>query len=81
MAWAINGTPLTLGSALDDMDITDLSGNKFNQILIHTIDNGSAIAERITCNNDGGSLYAERQQVDGVADSTSLSRANMSRFT
>jgi hypothetical protein len=33
MAWGKNGTPLTLGSALDDMDITDLTATKFNQFL------------------------------------------------
>ena len=43
MAWGKNGTPLTLGSALDDLDITDLSGLKFNQFLTHIPASGNIL--------------------------------------
>jgi len=76
MAWAKNGTPLTLGSALDDMDITDLGGLKFNTVLIHKI--ASGIARLFpTINNDGGSLYANRVNEDGGTDATGTSVANI----
>jgi len=74
MVWAKNGTPLTLGSALDDMDITDLSGLKFNTVLIHKIATGNAQID-LTINNDGGSLYARRSSYNGAADATGTSQA------
>ena len=76
MAWAKNGTPITLGSALDDMDITDLGGKKFNVFLVHKI--ASGITRLFpTINNDGGSLYANRLSESGTADSTGTSVANL----
>jgi hypothetical protein len=41
MAWNKLGTT-TLGSAGDDLDITSMTANKFNQFMVHTpIDNAS----------------------------------------
>ena len=74
MAWAKNGTPATLGSAGDDVDITDLSGLKFNQSMVHMPRSGN-IGERRTYNNDGGSLYTHRRSANSGADSTTTSAA------
>ena len=40
MAWAKNGTPNTLTGGADDCDITDLTANKFNIILVHKLQTG-----------------------------------------
>jgi len=76
MAWGKNGTPITLGSSADDMDITDLGGKTFNQFLIHEITSGTAQIET-TFNNDTGSNYAKRNSAGGAADSTSTSQSNL----
>ena len=67
MAWAKNGTPLTLGSALDDMDITDLTATKFNVFMLHTL---STVAKdhRLTTDNNGATDYAWRRSANGGAD-------------
>jgi hypothetical protein len=69
MAWAKNGTPVTLGSAGDDMDITDLTANKFNQFLLHTL---STVAKdhRLTTDNNGSTDYAWRRSANGGTDIT-----------
>jgi len=76
MAWSKNGTPVTLGSAADDMDITDLGGKIFNQILIHKITSGTSQVE-MTLNNDATSVYARRFSLEGGADSTGTSLSNL----
>ena len=65
MAWGKNGTPLTLGSELDDMDITDLTAKKFNQFLIHKL-GVSSENEHITFNNNDNSVYADRYSYNGT---------------
>ena len=65
MVWQKNGTPLTLGSELDDMDITDLTAKKLNQFLIHKL-GVSAENEHITFNNNGNSVYADRYSYNGT---------------
>jgi len=74
MVWAKNGTPTTLGSALDDMDITDLTAKQFNTVMIHKIATGNAQID-LTINNDGGSLYARRSSYNGAADATGTSQS------
>ncbi|GAG54709.1 unnamed protein product [marine sediment metagenome] len=77
MAWAKNGTPLTLGSAAQDLDITDLTAYKFNQFMIHIITDGSnTVQAECTFNNDT-TTYAFRQSVNGGADGTSTSDASI----
>ena len=76
MAWAKNGTSNTLGSAGDDMDITDLTEQKFNVYLSHTIASGD-IGVQLTFNNVGGTSYADRNSVDGGADGTNTSGSNI----
>lgn len=75
MAWAKNGTT-TLGSAGDDLDITTLTEQKFNVYLSHTIASGD-IGIQFTFNNVGGTSYADRNSVDGGADSTNTNGSNI----
>ena len=75
MAWAKNGTPTTLGSAGDDLDITDLSANKFNLIMAH-IPSDASVRCLTTLNNDTNSVYARRGMQGGSSESTSVSQAN-----
>ncbi len=79
MAWGKNGTSNTLGSAGDDMDITDLTGKKFNQVMVHAIAS-SNIRAHATINNDGGSLYAQRQSTNGGADATDVSQTTLTLY-
>ena len=81
MAWAKNGTPLTLGSALDDMDINDLTATKFNQFMLHTLRVGTGVSNNYRClttfDNNGATDYAWRRSVnDGgealVVDQSSI---------
>jgi len=76
MAWTKNGTPLTLGSTADDLDITDLTAKKFNVFLIHLIQTGAANL-RQTFNDNTNSVYARRVSYRGGTDSTSVSQANL----
>ena len=76
MAWGKAGST-TLGSAGDDIDITDLTTNKFNQVLIHGLEDSANITYKQTINNDGGSLYAFRRSGNGGADGTGTSEASV----
>lgn len=73
MAWAKNGTPTTLGSAADDMDITNLTAKKFNVFLTHALATGGTIREIYTFNNDSNVVYAVRYNRNGGTDATSVS--------
>ncbi len=78
MAWAKNGTSNTLGSAGDDMDITDLTAYKFNQFLSHIIPTG-AMNANTTFNNNSNSVYAWRISHDGGADTTATSETKFNQ--
>ena len=69
MAWSKNGTPLTLGSALDDIDITDLTATKFNQFMLNTFTAGRTTSYNYrfltTFDNNGATDYAWRRSVNG----------------
>ena len=80
MAWAKNGTPNTLGSAVDDIDITDLTAKKFNVFLTHSI-TSSTTSQNFTFNNNSNSVYAIRKSANGGADSTSTSQALWDSFS
>ncbi len=69
MAWAKNGTPNTLGSAVDDITISDLTALKFNVIMLHKINSGN-VNPLLTFNSDSGSNYARRYSSNGGTDST-----------
>jgi hypothetical protein len=77
MAWAKNGTPDTLGSAGDTMDIADLTATKFNVYLSHALDNGSNIGSTLTFDGVGGTSYAQRTSAIGATDVTLTSRASL----
>ena len=74
MAWGKNGTSVTLGSSADNMDITDLTANKYNTFLIHKL---ATSAGRIneTFNNNTNSVYAFRAEHDGGTDATSVNQS------
>jgi len=72
MAWTKNGTPLTLSSTADDIDITDLTAKKFNMFMIHLLPSGNKDAH-VTYNNNGNSVYAHRKSFNGGTDSTNVS--------
>ena len=69
MAWAVNGTPDTLGSAGDDLDIIDLTALKFNVFLVHMLASGD-IQSDITTDNNSNTDYAYRSSQGGQADAT-----------
>jgi hypothetical protein len=77
MAWGKNGTSNTLGSAGDDIDITDLTAYKFNQFMVHTpIDNASNnINHRFTFDDNGATDYAYRESIDAATDATFTSQS------
>ncbi len=74
MAWEVNGTPDTLGSAGPDVEITDLTAKIFNQFLAHNLVSTTA-AQDLTYNSDSGSLYASRKSLNGTTDITAVSQA------
>ncbi|MDC3251743.1 hypothetical protein OAU96_02410 [Planctomycetota bacterium] len=76
MVWAKNGTPVTLGTAGDDIDITDLTANKFNTALMHIFSSGSTgHRKRFGSGSiDTGSNYAERASLNGASDATYVSQ-------
>lgn len=75
MAWQKNGTPITLSSSSDDMDITDLTALKFNQFLQHFIAVTGLVTADLTLDNTGGNDYTRRNSTNGGSDSTVTSQA------
>ncbi len=76
IAWSKNGTPDTLGSESDDMDITDLTGVKFNQFMVDKLPTGSPVVD-VIFNNTGSSQYAQRTSHDGGTDATITSESKV----
>ena len=74
MAWIKAGTT-TLGSAGDTCNVTGLSNNKFIMILFHRITDGSTRG-KLRFNNDSGSNYADRYNVNGGSEGTGTSNDN-----
>ena len=64
MAWQKNGTPNTLTSTTDTIDITDLGGFTFNQFLDHNIQTTGVIDAHLRYNADTGSNYAYRRKIN-----------------
>lgn len=73
MAWAKNGTPHTLGSAGDTLEITDLTAKKFNQFLFHGLPAGSTAYGHLRFNANSNTVYAQRYSSNGSTDSTTTS--------
>jgi len=75
MAWNKLGTT-TLGSAGDDLDITSMTANKFNVILMHVLQStSSTYTPDMTFDDTGGNDYARRNETNGGSDTTLTSQA------
>ncbi len=74
MAWQKNGTPDTLGSAGDVLEITDLTALIFNVFLGHIVARTSTTLIGIRFNNNSNSVYADRTNVNGGTDATLTSQ-------
>lgn len=83
MVWKINGTPNTLCSAGDCIDITDLCAKKFNQFFHNTfadnVANGMGFC--VNFNNNSNSVYAIRQQSNGGCDTTAICQTTFNPST
>ncbi len=67
MAWAINGTPDTLGGTADVLTISDLDAKLLNVFLLHTISAANIIAN-LTTNSIVNTDYAQRNSTNGTGD-------------
>jgi hypothetical protein len=74
LTWAKNGTPDTLGSSGDTMTISDLTAKKFNQFMWHIIAVTGNVQNKFTYNNNTGTVYAERYNVNGGSDTSLTSQ-------
>lgn len=79
MTWGKNGTPHTLTSAGDTMEISDLTAKIFNVFLCHTLPSGTVINHFRIGNGtvDSGSNYAFRYNDLGAGDYTALNQTSM----
>ena len=69
MSWQKNGTVTAVS-----LSLPSLTALKFNQILNHVIDNGSAIDVDLRIDNLSTSTYAYRESDDGSADVLNVSQ-------
>ena len=74
MAWGKAGS-ITLSSTSDIIDVSSLSDNKCNQMLIYGVSSGVANTS-LRFNSDSGSNYAKRRSHNGLSDSTSTSQTS-----
>ena len=72
MAWVSKFKKLS--SAEDNINITDLTGRKFNEVIFHAIDNGNAIGGQLRFNANSNTVYADRQSINGGVDGTEPNR-------
>lgn len=70
MVWEKNGTPHTLTSSSDTIEITDLTPKKFNLVISHSLDTGGVTDANFRVNNLSTSSYARRNSINGAADTT-----------
>ena len=78
IAWAKNGTPDTLSSASNPLEITDLTAKQFNQFMCHSFKgDGTYAAYTLEFNENTNTVYATRTSTNGGADSTSTSQTYM----
>ena len=75
MAWGKVGTT-TLGSTLDDIDITLSTSTKFLVHLYHGLQTGDVNAWLQYDGVDTGTAYAVRYNTDGAGEATSVSQSN-----
>ena len=81
MAWARNGTPSTLTSSGDIIEITDQTATTFNFVLDHFLMNGSNCMPEWQLNGDTANNYAFRKSNNGAADETTVSNNAMDMTT
>ena len=78
MAWGKNGTPSTLGGTADIVEVTDLSGSKFNQFMYHGIFSGTGtVQHNIRFDGLSTSIYAARFTEDGLSDVTQVNQGGL----
>ncbi len=80
MAWARNGTPDTLTSSGDQLNITDLTATTFNFCLWHGLATGNIDDCNLTLGRttiDTGSNYASRFSTTGGADQTLVNQTSI----
>jgi len=76
MAWQKNGTPDTLTTAGDTLQITDLTALTFNQFLVHIIDDGTDdLNQQYKTDNNSNTDYARRRSNNGGSDATTVNQA------
>jgi len=80
MAWQRNGTPDTLGSPSDLIEITDLSGLKFNVTMTHLIATGTVFSQ-VRVNADASSAYSFRRSFNGTTDTISINQIFLEIFS
>lgn len=74
MTWQVNGTPDTLTTAGDDMDITDLDARTFNLFLIYSLNTGGTIKHNFRFDDNSNTDYARRRSINDATDSTDTSQ-------
>lgn len=77
MAWAKNGTPNTLTGAADVITISNLTAKKFNVFLWHQFETGGSALPVVRFNNDNGTKYAYRDNLNGGTDATAVSQTEL----
>tara|TARA_R110002126_G_scaffold40166_1_gene118137 strand:- start:531 stop:1010 length:480 start_codon:yes stop_codon:yes gene_type:complete len=80
MAWNVNGTPNTLGTAGTELDITDLTAKKFNVFLNH-ITTSTAHNIQLTYENNSNSVYSTRTNSIGGSDTTTVNTTNVDSWS
>jgi len=80
MAWQVNGTPETLGSAGDVNEVIDLNGLAFNVLLNHQLNSGQLVSS-LRINDVSTTAYARRFSTNGSVDGTSGSDTAFSAMT
>ena len=80
MVWGKNGTPHTLGSAGDTLQITDLTATKFNQFMIHTLTTAGTIKHNFRFDNNSNTDYSRTRSNNGAADSPDTNQPQIEYF-
>ena len=75
MAWGKAGST-TLGSAGDDLDITSMTANDFNQFLVHSIASGN-MKHNFRFDDNSGSVYARGRSHNSAGKSNDSSQAQI----
>ena len=74
--WEVNGTPETLTSPSNPLEITDLSTKKFNQILSNNFPSTNAF-QNFKFNSSSGSVYGTRKSTNGDPEFTATGQTEV----